>query len=33
MFLVLNTKGVDQALISVNVTYSAGYSVAPNSKD
>ncbi|KAH9391357.1 hypothetical protein TYRP_006960 [Tyrophagus putrescentiae] len=30
MFLVLNTKGVDQALISVNVTYSAGYSLAPN---
>lgn len=30
MFMVLNQKGIDQALISLNVTYSASYSISSN---
>lgn len=32
MFIVLNSKGIDQALVSVNVTFSASYTIASNGK-
>lgn len=32
MFIVLNSKGIDQALVSVNVTFSASYTITSNGK-